>query len=68
MQPGEKCICQHDDWFCAFGEKGHPLHRGQRLTTNGSTTVGGVRFLSFEETPEDCFYLATGFKPLRSLN
>lgn len=67
MQPGEKCICQYENWCCAFGE-GVPVSIGQRLTVAGSTRVGGVRFLSFEEMPDHCFYMETGFKPLRNLN
>lgn len=68
MESGEKCICQHDDWWNAFGDKSTLLHRGDRLTVRGSKRVGGVRFLSFNETPEDHLFLETGFKPLRALN
>lgn len=68
MNPGEKCICQYDDWFNAFGETTTVVHRGMRLTVKDTHRVGGCTFLCFEETPEDSSFLSTGFKPLRSLN
>lgn len=68
MNPGERCICQHDDWHNAFGDTTNVLHRGMRLTVRGRKRVGGCLFLSFEETPEDNFFITTGFVPLRNLN
>ena len=68
MEVGDKCICQYDDWYNAFGEVSHVLHLGMRVTVTGVAYVGGTRFLSFEEAPDGNFYMATGFKPLRSLN
>lgn len=68
MEPGEKCICQEDDWHNAFGEDDFSVHRGMRLTVTDSRHIGGSRFYSFEETPKGNFYLYLGFKPLRSLN
>lgn len=68
MEPGEKCICQEDDWHNAFGDSDYSVHCGMRLTVLGSRNINGTRFYSFEETPKDYFYLHLGFKPLRSLN
>lgn len=68
MEPGEKCICQEGDWHNAFGESDHTLERGMRLTVVSSIMVGGLRFYSFEETPEHNYYMYMGFKPLRQLN
>jgi len=68
MEPGEKCICQEDDWHNAFGDQDFSLHCGMRLTVMDSKSVGGMSFYSFEETPSKNFYLGIGFKPLRSYN
>jgi hypothetical protein len=68
MEPGERCICQYDDWYNAFGDRSEAMSKGMRLTVKGSTRVGGCRFYTFAETPDDACYLAEGFKPLRSLN
>lgn len=68
MGSGDKCICQQDDWWNAFGDKSTVLKIGDRLTVKDSKRVGGVRFLSFNETPEDNFFMEAGFKPLRALN
>lgn len=68
MEPGEKCICQEDEWFNAYGDTDFSVHRGMRLTVTDSMYIAGTRFYSFEETPEGNFYLYLGFKPLRSLN
>lgn len=68
MNPGEKCICQYPDWYNAFGDVVHKLEVGQRLTFKQRRTIGGMAFYYFEETPDDVCFLATGFKPLRSLN
>jgi hypothetical protein len=68
METGAKCICQYDDWYNAFGDKTSVLHQGQRLVVRASKRVGGARFLSFDETPEDHFFLESGFKPMRALN
>ena len=67
VEPGERCICQYDDWFNAFGDKTTVVSTGMRLTVRGSRRVGGVAFYSFEETPEDNYFLPTGFKPMRNL-
>lgn len=68
MEAGERCICQYDDWHNAFGDVDHSVHMGMRLVVTDSCYVGGVRFLSFEETPKGNWYMHEGFKPLRSLN
>lgn len=68
MEPGEKCICQEDDWHNAFGDSDHSVHRGMRLTVLDTRNISGTRFYSFEETPKHNFYLYLGFKSLRSLN
>jgi hypothetical protein len=68
MEPGDRCICQEDDWHNAFGDKDVCLSRGMRLTVLDLRNIAGVKFYSFEETPKDNFYLYTGFIPLRSLN
>lgn len=68
MEPGEKCICQYDDWHNAFGEEDFSVNRGMRLTVLDTHNIAGTRFYSFEETPKQNFYLHLGFKPLRSLN
>lgn len=68
MKPGERCICQYDNWFNAFGDKCDALMKGTRLTVAGSRRVGGATFYSFKETPEDNSYLGTGFTPMRNLN
>ncbi len=67
MEPGEKCICQYDDWHTAFGPI-FTLKRGMRLTVVESKFIAGTRFYMFEEVPKDCIYLGTGFTPMRSLN
>lgn len=68
MNPGDRCICQEDDWHNAYGESDYTVYRGQRLTVVDSRRVGGLQFFSFEETPKNNFYLSYGFKPLRSYN
>lgn len=68
MQPGDKCICQEDNWHNAFGDSDYSVHRGMRLTVTKSYYVGGVKFYSFEETPKGNGYMHIGFKPLRELN
>ena len=68
VEPGDKCICQYDDWHNAFGDTDFSVHRGMRLTVSGSKLVNSMKFFSFEETPKDNFYAHMGFKPLRSLN
>ncbi len=68
MEPGERCICQENDWHNAFGDTDYSLHRGMRLTVTGSRYIGGVQFYSFDEAPKDNWYMYNGFKPLRSLN
>lgn len=68
MEPGDKCICQEDDWHNAFGETDVTVHRGMRLTVVDLLNIAGTRFYSFKETPSDNFYMYIGFKPLRSLN
>lgn len=65
---GAKVICQHDDWYNAFGDKSTALKCGMRLTVTDRKRVGGATFLAFEETPEDNYFLLTGFVPLRALN
>lgn len=67
MGEGERCICQYDDWYNAFGEKSDALSRGMRLTVIGTQRVGGMTFYSFAEAPEGSFYLGTGFVPMRNL-
>ena len=68
MEVGEKCICQHDDWVNAFGEKNTILKMGMRLTVLGSRKIHGITFYSFEETPEDNLFMYDGFKSMRNLN
>lgn len=68
MSPGEKCICQEDDWHNAFGDADVSLHVGMRLTVRDTKNVHGTRFYSFDEAPEKNYYLCYGFKPLRNLN
>lgn len=68
MEPGDKCICQEDDWHNAYGEEDFSVHCGMRLTVRDSVYISGTRFFSFEETPKGNYYLYLGFKPLRSLH
>lgn len=68
MEPGERCICQENDWHNAFGDTDHSVHRGMRLTVVDSTFISGTRFYAFKETPEGNLYLHIGFTPLRSYN
>lgn len=68
MDIGEKCICQCDDWFNAFGETTTVLQTGMRLTVAKTRMVNGLRFYGFEETPGDNFFLYDGFRPMRELN
>lgn len=68
MVNGERCICQHDDWYNAFGDSFTALHCGMKLTVADSKRIGGATFYAFKETPEDHFFLSTGFKPMRNLN
>jgi hypothetical protein len=67
MDNGEKCICQENDWYNAFGDQCTALQMGMRLTVQDSKYVGGTRFYEFVEVPKNWF-MADGFKPLRSLN
>ncbi|HEX9430809.1 MAG TPA: hypothetical protein VF944_10570 [Candidatus Bathyarchaeia archaeon] len=68
MEPGERCICQENDWHNAYGDSDYSVHRGMRLTVVNTKLISGTRFYAFEETPKDHYYLHLGFKPLRSLN
>lgn len=68
MSPGEKCICQCDDWVNAFGQGTTICPVGARLTVKERRLIGSLRFLSFAELPEDHFFLIDGFKPLRELH
>lgn len=68
MEPGDRCICQYDDWHNAFGEDDFSVNCGMRLTVLDSRNIGGTSFYSFEETPKDNFYMGIGFRPLRSYN
>lgn len=68
MEPGDKCICQEDDWHNAYGEEDFSVHLGMRLTVRDSIYIAGTRFFSFEETPKGNYYLHLGFRPLRSLH
>jgi len=68
MQKEDKCICQYDDWHNGFGDKNTILHRGMRLTVKGVKNVAGAPFYAFHETPDDNWFLASGFLPLRNLN
>lgn len=68
MEPGEKCICQENEWFNAYGETSTMVSLGMRLTVSGSVYIAGTRFYTFEETPKDNFFLCLGFKPIRNLN
>lgn len=65
---GDKCICQVPELYNAFGEGSHVLRMGMRLTITKVTRVGGTSFLFFKETPKGTHFIATEFKPLRSLN
>ena len=67
MEDGERCICQYDDWYNAYGPV-HTVHQGMRLTVIKSMFIAGTRFYAFKETPEGAYFLNTGFKPMRSLN
>jgi hypothetical protein len=68
FEDGERCVCTEDEWYNAYGDKSTALARGMRLTVSGRRRVGGCLFLSFEETPEDNFFLCHGFKPMRTLH
>lgn len=68
MIPGEKCICKPGTWYNAFGETTTMVQCGMRLTVKGSKRVSGATFLSFEETPDDNYFMSSGFTPLRNLN
>lgn len=68
MEPGERCVCQENDWHNAYGDSDYSVHRGMRLTVSGSVNIGGTSFYSFEETPKGNYYMYLGFKPLRNLN
>lgn len=67
MEPGERCICQYDEWWNAFGDQYTMLSCGDRLTVSGSKRVGGISFYEFREHPGQWF-MHDGFKPLRNLN
>lgn len=68
MEPGETCICQHDDWYNAFGDKTEAVHRGMRLKVTGRRNIGGSVFFTFEEVEKGNWFLGVGFKPMRTLN
>lgn len=68
MEPGEKCVCSFDKLYNAFGEKTEAVHLGMRLTVTDSMYIGGMRFYSFEQTPDNNWYMASAFTPLRRLN
>ena len=48
MVEGERCICQHDDWFNAFGETTNAVHTGMRPTVVASKRIGGATFYAFK--------------------
>jgi hypothetical protein len=68
MERGEKCICQHDDWWNAYGDKFEALHQGMRLTVLDRKNIFGQLFYSFEEVSDEKWFWSTGFIPLRNLN
>jgi len=68
VQKGDKCICQHDDWWNAYGDRSEALHCGMHLTVSGRKTIYGQLFYSFEEAEDDNWFWSQGFKPMRSLN
>jgi hypothetical protein len=68
MDVGDRCICQYEEWFNAFGAGRTMLTVGQRMTVIETRRVGGAQFLAFEETPKDNYFMADGFKPMRELN
>ena len=68
MEPGEKVITKEGGWYNAFGDKTTLVSCGMRLTVKGSRRIAGSLFLSFEETPDDNYFLIHGFTPLRTLN
>ena len=68
MEVGDKCICQENEWTNAFGKDDFTVRLGMRLVIKRVIYVAGSRFLSFEETPKDNYYLSMGFKPLRQFN
>lgn len=61
-------ICQEEDWHNAFGDEDHFFSIGMRVTFLDSKYVGGIKFLSFHESPKDNWYMEGGFKSLRELN
>lgn len=68
MDAGEKCICQEEEWFNAFGPGTYKLVLGQRLTVRDTRRVAGARFLAFKEVEGEHWFMDSGFKPMRSLN
>lgn len=68
MDIGEKVVCICDDWVNAFGKGTAPCLVGIRLTVRERWLVGALRFLSFEELPEDHLFLIDGFKALKELH
>ena len=68
MEAGAKCICQREDWVNAFGQTTTILHTGMRLQVRERRRIEGLIFYSFVDLPEDHFFLAEGFKPMRELN
>lgn len=67
MNIGDKCICQEDEWYNAFGDTTEMLKAGMRLRIVGSRRIGGCDFFEFEGH-EGNYFLSHGFKPLRGLN
>ena len=70
--PGEKVICQFDEWWNAHGDE-YVIAKGERLTVAGTYRVGGALFYHFAEIEdangyENPGFLSTGFMPLRRLN
>lgn len=68
MNPGERCIVQEGTWHNAFGDKDFSISCGMRLVVKDSIYIGGMRFFSFEETPEGNWYESSGVRSIRSYN
>lgn len=68
MEVGETVICQHDDWYNSFGKVKVSVKRGLRAKVKAKRVIAGAAFIYLENFDEDCCFLASGFKSLKSLN
>jgi hypothetical protein len=68
MNVGDTVICQHNDWFNAYGAVKVSIGLGTRAKIRQTRMIAGAKFIYLENFDEDCCFLASGFKAIKSLN